>query len=390
MTMMISPLGIRRRRGHHHRRSLCNDFFLFLSFMYIYILNHHSPIIGIFSLPLGIQRGTMLSSSIRMQQQKQQHSSFASSSSVMTMEEKTLSSSTTKGKVLVLGGSGFLGGNVAKRAVLEGYSVTSLSRRGRTTTNSNTNNNSNPSMEFFENKIDYRIGDAREKKTIESILAEGGYVAVIHCIGLLLDSESGLGNYNKFASGSGSIPDTSSTYETITKQTAFHAIEAWEMYINKNKNNNNNNNQQKRRLPFIFVSAAEAGWPQTNGGPFIESMLAPEFLRRYLSAKRSVEQRMGIINDKSSSSVSSSSSSSIDSSLSFRPVIFRPSLIYTKEKIESWIPVGAFILGNAIGLSFIDRPVTVQSLSLAIIRCIDDESIVGIQRFMDIDNILSK
>ena len=35
-----------------------------------------------------------------------------------------------RGKLLVLGGTGFLGNSVAARAVLDGYSVTSLSRRG--------------------------------------------------------------------------------------------------------------------------------------------------------------------------------------------------------------------------------------------------------------------
>jgi len=37
----------------------------------------------------------------------------------------------SKGRILILGGSGFLGQNVARRAILEGYSVVSLSRRGK-------------------------------------------------------------------------------------------------------------------------------------------------------------------------------------------------------------------------------------------------------------------
>ena len=68
-----------------------------------------------------------------------------------------------KGKLLVLGGTGFLGQTICKRAVVEGYHVTSVSRRGvlPETPPSST--------------IDYRKGDARQKETITNILKEGGY-----------------------------------------------------------------------------------------------------------------------------------------------------------------------------------------------------------------------
>ena len=70
-----------------------------------------------------------------------------------------------KGKILVLGGTGFLGQTICKRATLEGYSVVSLSRRGL------------PSKEssFGVSSIDYRQGDARQKEAIASILSEGDF-----------------------------------------------------------------------------------------------------------------------------------------------------------------------------------------------------------------------
>lgn len=71
--------------------------------------------------------------------------------------------SSKKGKLLVLGGTGFLGQTICKRAVVEGYAVTSVSRRGVL-----------PDM-TPSSSIDYRKGDAREKETIASILNEGGY-----------------------------------------------------------------------------------------------------------------------------------------------------------------------------------------------------------------------
>jgi len=254
-----------------------------------------------------------------------------------------------KGKILVLGGSGFLGGTVARRAILEGYSVTSISRRGK------------PEEDANEG-IDYRVGDARSKETIENILKEGEYKAVVHCIGLLFDGESGIGNLNKFVSGSGSVPDDSSSYDDITRKTAFNAIEAAESYAQS---------AGLESLPFVFTSAAEAGWPEMTGGSFVESNLAPEWLRRYLVAKRAVESRL------------------MDNQTLLRPVMFRPSLIYSLDRIASLPPVGAFFIGNKIGLPFVDRPVTVQALSAAVIKSLSQTDVRGVQRFMQIDELSS-
>ena len=159
------------------------------------------------------------------------------------------SSERKKGKLLVLGGTGFLGQTVCKRAIVEGYDVTSLSRRGLPPTSEGTA----PST---TSKVDYRQGDARKKEAIENILNEGGYTGVIHCIGLLFDDASGLGSYNRFVSGSGSLPDSDSTYDTITRLTAFNAIEATIEYAKKSN---------KTPFPFCFTSAAEAGWPEVAG-----------------------------------------------------------------------------------------------------------------------------
>jgi len=119
-----------------------------------------------------------------------------------------------KGKILILGGNGFVGSNVAKRAISKGYEVTSLSRRG-----------------VGESKdVDYRKGDARNQSDLVKILSEGNYVAVVHCIGLLFDSASGLGKFNRLASGSGAVPDENSTHDEVTRVTAFNAIQASEDY----------------------------------------------------------------------------------------------------------------------------------------------------------------
>lgn len=268
------------------------------------------------------------------------------------MSTSTPTSSTTdsskKGKLLVLGGTGFLGQTVCKRAVLEGYKVTSLSRRGTTTESSRT--------------IDYRQGDARKSDTVANILAEGGYTGVIHCIGLLLDDASGLGDYNRFVSGSASVPDKEATYDTITRLTARYAIEAAVQYAT--------DQNLSYRMPFCFVSAAEAGWPDVPGGKLVEEYLAPDWLKRYLKAKRAVEQQL------------------FDSTGTLRPVVVRPSLIYSLDRPASYVPVGAFFVGNTVGLPFVDKPVTVQALSCAMVRSMDPASSTeGVLRYPEIEEL---
>jgi hypothetical protein len=179
----------------------------------------------------------------------------------------------------------------------------------------------------------------------------------------LLDQESGLGNFNRYASGSGTVPDADSTYDAITRVTAFNAIEALSDYCK--------DRGRESPFPFCFISAAEAGWPDVSGGPFIENILAPDFLRRYLKAKRSVESKL------------------LESEPTLRPVIFRPSLIYSADRPASFLPAGAFTLGNAIGLPFVDRPVTVQSLATAVVRAVNRPHLTGVQLYQDIDMLSS-
>mmetsp|Transcript_31680 Transcript_31680/g.48578 ORF Transcript_31680/g.48578 Transcript_31680/m.48578 type:complete len:309 (-) Transcript_31680:97-1023(-) len=277
--------------------------------------------------------------------------SFAQFTSTKSTHPCTLHMSSMeneRGKLMVLGGTGFLGQTVAKRALLEGYSVTCLSRRG-----------SPPETSGSIAKIDYRAGDARDKDTISSILDEGGYCGIIHCVGLLLDDSSGLGQFNILASGSGSIPDKDSTYDTITRVTAFNAMDAAIEYAEKNNID---------KLPFYFTSAAEAGWPDVPGGTFVETTLAPDWLRRYLEAKRKVEKRLL-------------------AEAKLRPIIARPSLIYSLDRPASFPSVGAFFAGNRLGLPFVDRPVTAQALACAIVRAISRKEVRGVLRYREIDDL---
>jgi NAD dependent epimerase/dehydratase family len=272
---------------------------------------------------------------------------------------------TSRGRLLVLGGTGYLGQVVCEKAVRAGYSVVTLSRRGLPPPSSSSSS-STVTKDWWKN-VEYRKGDARQQESIASILDEGNICGVIHCIGLLFDDASGLGAYNQYVSGSRSLPDSDSTYDTITRLTAFHAIDATIAYGNK-MNLTTAAATTKTAIPFCFTSAAEAGWPEVTGGNLIERLM-PDFIHRYMVAKRAVEAKL------------------LASQPMLRPIIVRPSLIYSWDKIASLPAVGTFTFLNQIGVPFVDRPVTVDALASAIVRAIGDESIVGIQRYPQIDRL---
>jgi hypothetical protein len=274
---------------------------------------------------------------------------------------------TSRGRLLVLGGTGYLGQVVCEKAVRAGYSVVTLSRRGLPPPSSSSSS-STVTKDWWKN-VEYRKGDARQPESIASILDEGNICGVIHCIGLLFDDASGLGAYNQYVSGSRSLPDSDSTYDTITRLTAFHAIDATIAYGNKmNPTTTAAATTTKTAIPFCFTSAAEAGWPEVTGGNLIERLM-PDFIHRYMVAKRAVEAKL------------------LASQLMLRPIIVRPSLIYSWDKLASLPAVGTFTFLNQIGVPFVDRPVTVDALASAIVRAMGDASIVGIQRYPQIDRL---
>jgi NAD dependent epimerase/dehydratase family len=299
--------------------------------------------------------------------------SLRSSSTTVTDATTTTAASQQsndkKGRLLVLGGTGYLGQEVCKKALEDGYSVVTLSRRGTPTSPLSVNKNSN--------NIDYRKGDARQKESIVKIIQEGDICGIVHCIGLLFDTASGLGSYNVYVSGSKSLPDNESTYDTITRQTAFHAIDAiMDFYKEQQQQQQQSSNNTSSSvavtttfpIPFCFTSAAEAGWPDVTGGKQIESIM-PEFIKRYMIAKRAVENKL----------LTPTATSVI------RPIIVRPSLIYSKDQLASIPAVASFTILNQIGLPFVDRPVTVDALATAIVKSISDTSVRGIQRYPQID-----
>ena len=259
-------------------------------------------------------------------------------------------------KLLVLGGTGFVGGNVIERALEGGYSVVSISRRGAPSASARGPTSS------LDGRVDWRVGDVTLPSTVRDVLAEGGFVGCVHAVGMLLASD-----LNAYASGSGSVPSAGSTYDDVTRKSAFHAADAVAEFVKPVDFTSASDGTRiyttsKRPPPFVFVSAAEAKW----------DFRAPvEWLEEYLVAKRAVEEKLG----------------AMTAAGALRATILRPSLVYAFDKPASFPAVAAFVIGNAIGLPFVDRPVTAGALATAAVRAVKEEAVEGILDYVGIEEL---
>ena len=106
----------------------------------------------------------------------------------------------TPPRLLVAGGTGFVGREICREAVNRGWSVTSLSRRG-----------SNPEPGSALDSVEYVAGDAGDATLLAKLVENSD--AAAHSVGALFDSESGLAQLNRITSGSGSMPADGATYD---------------------------------------------------------------------------------------------------------------------------------------------------------------------------------
>ena len=251
-------------------------------------------------------------------------------------------------RLLVLGGSGFVGREVCRNAVACGYEVTSLSRRGVSP---------DPSDSALA-QVDWVSGDANDAATIEGLVAKAD--AVVHAIGLLFDVESGLSFLSPVVSYSNSQPGAESTYDNMTRKTALTAIAAAKKKAALPA-------MLGRPMPFAFVSCAEAGWPDVPLGEQVEAV-SPEWLKKYLAAKRAVESEL------------------MEASTGqLRPVIARPSLIWNWRKLDVLPVIPIFNAASALGVPFVDKTVRVEDLGKAIVAGLRDGGVSGVQRYPEIE-----
>lgn len=265
------------------------------------------------------------------------------------------STPTTPKKVTVFGGTGYVGSRVCERLIKRGHTVTSISRRGINP------QPGNPSLDA----VNWVKGDATDAAFVSTALKDAD--AAVHAVGLLFDVNSGLTGLNVIVSGSGSVPGEESTYDRITRVTAFNVAQGLE----DRAKGFFGVGGTKKKIPLCFVSAAEAGWPDVPGGSFVDEKLAPGWLKEYLTAKRAVEKRL-------------------TESEKIRAAIYRPSLIWDWTKLDVLPVIPIFNLASALGVPFVDKTVRVETLADAIVQGVEDDSVEGVQRFKQMEELAAR
>ena len=262
----------------------------------------------------------------------------SSSSSALSM---SAADGTSPFSLLVLGGTGFVGREVIRRARAKGMSVVSISRRGKL-------------LGETDETVTWVSGDAAEAKTLEAVISDfGPFDGCVHAIGVLFDSQSRLKSLNRFASGSGSRADAQSTYDRVIRQTGAVAVDAFV---------SNSLSSAETPKPFVFISCAEAGW----------TMPSPVgWLEKYLVAKRVVEDQ--VMTNKA-----------------LRPVILRPSLVWTWDKPQALPAVVPALVAATVGVPFIDKPVQLATLADSAIGALQDPVVRGILRADDMKQVAKK
>lgn len=219
-------------------------------------------------------------------------------------------------KILVLGGSGFIGSQVCVKAVSEGHEVHALGR-----------NKPNKVPEG----VNWVSKDALDYEGMKSFLQKESFDAVVNCIGILFDYSTPLRRLNKLFSGSNSVAlNNNETYSNIIEGISLNIY-----HILKDTD-----------CKMVFMSAAETKWRERKTTRLFERIFIPKFLKEYLKRKRFVDDTVSEHENVS---------------------IFYPSIVYRWNQFWKLPVVMGFRLGSFITPIFYN-PIHVDKLSHNIVQ----------------------
>ncbi|KAL2870424.1 ubiquinone biosynthesis protein COQ11 [Aspergillus lucknowensis] len=276
-------------------------------------------------------------------------------------------------KVVVAGGSGFLGSRICKSAVARGWSVTSISRSGEPRWDVVTSSSQRPG---WAKSVEWARADILKPETYKPFLKDA--TAVVHSMGILLEadykgvvqgrqsivsglqrafSSSKLGSQDLLQRKEGEElkaqeKDGQFTYELMNRDSAIAlAQEASNEHVET----------------FIYISAS-------SGAPILPS--------RYITTKREAE-------------------TTISSQLpNLRSVFVRPPFMYDSSRTLTLpIALGGFVgsqfnalIGGRLGFlgAMVDRPFKVDIVGEAVVEALDDLSINGAVGPRKIESLATK
>ncbi|CAG8423989.1 unnamed protein product [Penicillium salamii] len=276
-------------------------------------------------------------------------------------------------RLVVAGGSGFLGSRICKSAAARGWTVTSLSRSGEPRWETVSDSKERPS---WEGSVEWAKADILKPESYKSYL--NGASAVVHTMGILLEADykgvvqgkepiisglqrafstSKLGSQNPLARREGEAlqpkeSDGQLTYELMNRDSAIALAQE----------------STNEHVPaFVYISAAA-------GAPLLPA--------RYISTKRDAE-------------------AAITSTLpDLRSIFIRPGFMYdSSRKFTLPIAMGGFVasefntfLGNKLGFlgAMAEKPLKVDVVSEAVVEALEDESTKGAVGTKQIEALATK
>ncbi|KAJ6128434.1 hypothetical protein N7471_009651 [Penicillium samsonianum] len=276
-------------------------------------------------------------------------------------------------RLVVAGGSGFLGSRICKAATARGWIVTSLSRSGEPRWETVTDSRERPS---WAGSVEWAKADILKPESYKPHL--NGASAVVHSMGILLEADykgvvqgrepilsglqrafstSKLGSQNPLTRQEGEAlepkeKDRQLTYELMNRDSAIA--------LAKESTN--------EHVPtFVYISAAA-------GAPILPA--------RYISTKREAE-------------------AAITSNLpDLRSIFIRPGFMYDpSRKFTLPIAMGGFVaselntfLGNKLGFlgTMAEKPLKADVVSEAVVEALEDESIKGAVGTKQIEALATK
>ncbi|KAM4054640.1 NAD dependent epimerase/dehydratase family protein [Hirsutella rhossiliensis] len=277
-------------------------------------------------------------------------------------------------RLVVCGGSGFLGSRICKYAVARGWDVTSISRSGQPKWDAIT---SSPDPPSWSHKVSWESADVLRPATYVPLLKQASYV--VHSMGILLEADyKGLvsgkespvtGLRKMFASSTGrgvnpldkktgedikpSDPRQQFSYEVMNRDSAValakHAAE-------------------ERINAFCYISAC--------GG-------APIMPPRYISTKREAESAIATNFPQ------------------MRAIFFRPPFMYdASRKVTMGMAamVGAGTIFNNLTGKYLNdfmgaagtKPLKVEQVAEAVVEALSDETVQGPVEVAQIEDLATK
>lgn len=226
-------------------------------------------------------------------------------------------------KLLVLGGSGFVGRAICREAAIRNWAVTSLNRRGAP----------NDCDEHLK-RVNWIKGDALNRNQLAQVLQDQTFVA--HAIGTLFEGEGIFSIYKKYK---GSFPSDELSYEKMNRDTLLFA------------------GSEARLIPtikaFAYVSA---------------SNLTKFLLPKYIETKREAEVWM-LENE------------------AFRPVILRPGFIYGQERKVSYPLAAGFKMATLFTAGLVPPALSVETVARALINALIKPPLMPVLEVKDIMKI---